>query len=109
MAAGILGAIGVTKDFARIVLLAGHGSQTANNPHAAGLDCGACGGQTGEVNVKVLAQVLNTPGVRVELSKLGVHIPTETKFVAGLHNTTTDEMVCFGVKIQYDRKALQMW
>ena len=31
---------------------------------AAGLDCGACCGQTGEVNARVLASILNDPGVR---------------------------------------------
>ena len=95
MAAGILGAIGVTKDFARIVLLAGHGSQTANNPHAAGLDCGACGGQTGEVNARVLAALLNDPAVRVALMSKGIAVPDTTWFVGGLHNTTTDEMALY--------------
>ena len=95
MAAGILGAIGVTKDFARIVLLAGHGSQTANNPHAAGLDCGACGGQTGEVNARVLAALLNDPAVRFGLIAQGIAIPDTTWFLGGLHNTTTDELVLY--------------
>ena len=30
-----------------------------NNPQAAGLHCGACGGQTGEVNARALASLLN--------------------------------------------------
>ena len=92
LAAGILKNLGLTKCFAPTVLLLGHGSCTANNPQAAGLDCGACGGQTGEVNVKVLAQLLNDDDVRSELKKVDIHIPITTQFVAGLHNTTTDHI-----------------
>ena len=95
MAAGILGAMGVTKDFARIVLLAGHGSQTANNPHAAGLDCGACGGQTGEVNARALAALLNDAAVRTALIVKDIHIPDSTWFLGGMHNTTTDEVALY--------------
>ena len=95
MAAGILGAIGVTKDFARIVLLAGHGSQTANNPHAAGLDCGACGGQTGEVNARALAALLNDAAVRTALAAKNIHIPASTWVLGGMHNTTTDELMLY--------------
>lgn len=95
MAAGILGAIGVTKDFARIVLLAGHGSQTANNPHAAGMDCGACGGQTGEVNARALAALLNDAAVRTALIAKSIEIPASTWFLGGMHNTTTDELALY--------------
>ena len=95
MAAGILTAMGATTDFARIVLLAGHGSQTANNPHAAGLDCGACGGQTGEVNARALAALLNDAAVRTALISKDIHIPVTTWFLGGLHNTTTDELALY--------------
>lgn len=95
LAAGILGAMTLTKNFAPVILLAGHGSSTRNNPHAAGLDCGACGGQTGEINVRVLAQVLNDPEVRAALAAdHAIAIPTDTLFVAALHDTTTDDMHC---------------
>ncbi|KGE04172.1 YbcC family protein [Pseudohaliea rubra] len=93
LVAGILGAMTLTKVFAPVVVLAGHGSSTRNNPHAAGLDCGACGGQTGEVNVRVLAQVLNDMTVRTHLAgDHGISIPADTRFVAALHDTTTDEL-----------------
>ena len=52
LCAKILRAMSLTKDFARIVLLVGHGSQSANNAHASGLDCEACCGQSGEVNAR---------------------------------------------------------
>ncbi len=106
LSAGILHAMGLNKSFSPVILLVGHASSSTNNPHAAGLDCGACGGQSGEVNVKVLAQVLNAAGVRIELSKLGFHIPTDTQFVPCVHNTTTDEIICFGVK---EPQAWQKW
>lgn len=89
----VLTAMGLVGNLAPLVLVAGHGSQSANNAHAAGLDCGACGGQTGEVNARALADLLNTPAVRQHLVPLGITITADTHFVPGLHNTTTDELV----------------
>lgn len=97
LAAGVLVAMGLREHFAPLVLLAGHGSQSANNPHASGLDCGACGGQTGEVNARVLASLLNERAVRAGLATSGWSIPESTVFVAGLHNTTTDEVTLHDV------------
>ena len=85
----VLTNMGLTSDLPPVVLLCGHGSTTVNNPHAAGLDCGACGGHTGEVNARALAHLLSVPAVRAELVRLGIDLG-DTWFVAGLHDTTSD-------------------
>lgn len=91
----VLHALGLEQGYARLVLLAGHGSRSANNPHAAGLDCGACCGQTGEVNARALANLLNDAGVREALARDGLLIPASTHFLAGMHDTTIDEVQLF--------------
>ncbi len=95
MAEGVLKAMSMTENFGRIVLLAGHGATTVNNPHASGLDCGACGGHTGEANARVAAAILNRPHVRDGLVARGIVIPDDTIFLGGLHDTTTDDVALF--------------
>lgn len=95
IAAQVLNGMGLTDRLAPLVLLIGHGSQNQNNPQRAGLDCGACCGQTGEVNSRALADLLNDSAVRKQLTKHGIAIPESTWFVAGLHNTTTDDVKLF--------------
>jgi hypothetical protein len=92
VAAFILNAMGLKSRFAPIVLLAGHGSSTVNNPQRAGLDCGACAGQTGAASVRMAVAILNDPAVRETLAERGQSIPDDTWFVPGLHDTTTDEV-----------------
>ncbi|MFY0607017.1 MAG: DUF2309 domain-containing protein [Cyclobacteriaceae bacterium] len=95
MATNALKAMSLTENFARIVLITGHGASTVNNPHATGLDCGACGGNSGEANAKVAAAVLNDKTVRAGLKEAGINVPESTIFVAALHDTTTDEVSIF--------------
>ena len=95
MAEAVLKAMSMRQGFARLVLLAGHGSTTVNNPHATGLDCGACGGHTGEANARVAAAILNDPHVRTGLAQRGIGVPCDTVFLGCLHDTTTDEVTIF--------------
>ncbi|MBY0425017.1 MAG: DUF2309 domain-containing protein, partial [Cytophagales bacterium] len=95
MAKNALHAMSLTKNFSDWVLIVGHGSTSVNNPHATGLDCGACGGHTGEANAKVAAAVLNNAVVRQHLVSENIIIPESTRFLACLHDTTTDEVVIY--------------
>jgi uncharacterized protein YbcC (UPF0753/DUF2309 family) len=95
LADGILRTLSLTRSFARFVLLVGHRGGSRNNPYAAALDCGACGGQPGDVNVRAAAALLNDTDIRTSLASRGIPIPMATVFVAGLHNTTTDEVTLF--------------
>lgn len=95
LAARILTAMSLTREFAPMVALIGHGSSCSNNPQAAGLQCGACGGQTGEISARTLARLLNDPAVRAGLPARGIELPQATHVIAGLHDTTTDEVTLF--------------
>jgi uncharacterized protein YbcC (UPF0753/DUF2309 family) len=80
------------EEFGRLVVFTGHASETTNNPYDSSLDCGACAGNPGGPNARVLAGICNEPQVKSALRDRGVEIPADTVFVAGEHNTTTDEV-----------------
>ena len=80
------------EQFARLVVFTGHASQTANNPFDSSLDCGACAGNPGGPSARVLAAICNEDAVQAELRERGFEIPDDTVFLAGQHNTTTDEV-----------------
>lgn len=98
LAAAALKNMSLVRNFARLILICGHGSESANNPYASALDCGACGGHAGDVNARLAAATLNDPAVRAQLSHHGLVLPPDTVFIAGLHNTTTDDVVLFDLE-----------
>jgi len=83
------------EEFSRLVVFTGHASETANNPYDSSLDCGACAGNPGGPSARVLAKICNDEAVTAELRDRGFDIPEDTIFVAGQHNTTTDEVALF--------------
>ncbi|NNM67899.1 MAG: DUF2309 family protein [Spirochaetales bacterium] len=91
----ILKNLGWVDRWVPLMLFVGHGSSSVNNPHAAGLDCGACGGQTGEASARAAAALLNDPETRQELQKKNIVIPQTVLFVAAVHDTTTDAVRVF--------------
>lgn len=96
LAGSILTGLGLTRNLAPLVLLVGHGSRTSNNPHRSSLDCGACAGQTGAVNARIAAGLLNDPRVRDTLIQAGWDLDPGTYFLPALHETTTDRVEFLG-------------
>ena len=95
LAAQVVRAMGIERPWARLLVLIGHGARTANNPQAAALACGACGGHSGDVNARILADLLNDPVVRHALGEQGIDLPEHTVVIAGLHDTVTDTVELF--------------
>ena len=99
LAGKLLRDIGLTSNFAPIVLFLGHGSACLNNPHMSAYHCGACSGGAGGPNARAMAAMLNDPRVRKILRAQKLDIPDETHFLGGEHNTGTDEITFFDLEL----------
>lgn len=93
--AAVLGPAGLHKDHARLVVVLGHGSTSLNNPYESAYCCGACGGRTGAPNARLFALIANRKEVRAELESRGIHIPTDTWFLGGYHDTCSEAVEFF--------------
>ncbi|CAN7723496.1 DUF2309 domain-containing protein [Ensifer adhaerens] len=102
LAETVLKAMSLTEGFGRFVLISGHGANVVNNPYASALHCGACGGYAGDVNARLLADLLNDRGVREKLVANEIKIPADTVFLGGLHDTTTDVVTLFEGDLEND-------
>ena len=108
----VLGAMSMRANFGKVVLLLGHGGNVTNNPHESAYHCGACGGHAGDVSARVLAGMLNDPETRVGLSERGTHVPEDTVFIAGLHDTTTDAITLYEQDVdtgEHDMHMIHNW
>ncbi|PRY22094.1 hypothetical protein CLV78_10718 [Aliiruegeria haliotis] len=87
--------MGLTQDFAPMVVFVGHEAHVKNDAQAGLLQCGACGGHSGATNARALAQLLNETPVRKSLVARGIEIPAETVFRAAVHDTAADRVTIF--------------
>ncbi|WP_397601799.1 putative inorganic carbon transporter subunit DabA [Silvanigrella sp.] len=81
------------NEYSKIVIICGHGSLTTNNAFASSLNCGACGGYSGDLNARFICQILNDKDVRIKiLEKNKFKLSNETIFLPAFHETVSDEI-----------------
>ena len=91
---------GFTSSFAPLVVFMAHRARHLNNPHLLGYGCGACSGRFGGPNARAFVAMANDPAVRHALAaQYAIHIPERSWFVAGEHDTTSDDVDWFDVDL----------
>lgn len=93
--ADLLRALGIADRLAPLVLLLGHRAQSVNNPHLSAYGCGACSGNPGGPNARLVARWANDAEVRAVLASQGVAIAADTWFVGAEHETSGDAVFAY--------------
>lgn len=95
LAKGLLNHLGWNENFPEVVIIVGHTSHTTNNPHEAGLACGACSGQSGELSARIASKILNDRFVRSILgnNENQLLVPERTIFLPAVHETVSDRIL----------------
>lgn len=96
---GVLRSAGATRHLPQLAIFVAHGASSANNPHFAAYDCGACSGRPGAPNARAFATMANQKAVRALLQERGFRIPESTHFVGAMHDTTADRIEYFDVNL----------
>lgn len=76
----------------KYVVICGHRADVNNNHFHSKLQCGACGGQSGELNAQLMCALLNESQIRTALKTHNHNISETTRFIPAIHNTAADQL-----------------
>ncbi len=96
--ATLLGTIGLLRNFAPLVILIGHGTNSSTLTVDNRTVCTVCDGQRSGPNARVLAAMTNRPIVRSLLRARGFSIPERCWFLGAERDRVTDNMTYFDLQ-----------